>query len=164
MTRKRLLTWLGGVLLVAFLLAWGIGELTYPSTNPPQRYDGQILSSVSDPVLRQACFDCHSNETHHPWYRHLPLAALLIGSDISEGRENLNFSDWGQMDAERHRKLLTKALRELREGDMPPLQYRLLHPKARLDTQQIAQIAQDAETVYRVQPGQVDDHDHDSHD
>ena len=38
-------------------LAWVTGIVLYPAENPPQRYEGVILSSQSDPVLRRACFD-----------------------------------------------------------------------------------------------------------
>jgi uncharacterized membrane protein len=151
---KRLLIWLGAALAAAFLVAWGVGEAIYPRSNPPQRYDGPILSASSDHLLQGACFDCHSNETRHPWYRHLPLGALFIGLDIREGREELNFSRWGALEPAAQRKALRRALREVNDGDMPPLQYRLLHPEARLDAAQRAQLASDALERYGVRPGE----------
>jgi Haem-binding domain len=154
---KRLLIWLGAALVAAFLVAWGVGEAIYPRTNPPQRYDGPILSDAGDTVLRSACFDCHSNETRHPWYRHLPLAALFIGLDIREGRNEVNFSRWGTMDEAAQRKALRRALHEVDDGDMPPLQYRLLHPEARLDGQQRAGLERDALARYGVRPGEAGD-------
>jgi Haem-binding domain len=150
MMRRQWLARAGGALAVAFLLAWAIGEAAYPHSNPPQRYDGPILSAQSDRLLRGACFDCHSNETRHPWYRHLPLAALLMGIDIREGRSELNFSRWNHMDPQYQRKVLAKALHEVREGDMPPLQYRLMHPQARLDAQEITRLQRDAQARYDV--------------
>jgi Haem-binding domain len=149
--RKRWLTWLGAALVVAFLAAWGIGEVAYPGTNPPQRYDGTILSAASDKTLRQACFDCHSNETRHPWYHHLPVAGLLMGYHIRSGRERLNFSDWPQLDAEQQQKKMRRIVRSLQRDRMPTKDYRLMHPLARLSAEQVAQIARDAQARYGVQ-------------
>lgn len=149
-TLKKWLKWAGAAVVVAFFLAWAIGEIIYPRTNPPERYTGVILSPASDHILRTACFNCHSNDTHHPWYRHLPLGALFIGLDIREGRDDVNFSHWGDMTDAQRAKVLRKVLRELHEGDMPPLQYRLFHPEARLTTQQIAQLASSAQARYGV--------------
>jgi hypothetical protein len=48
---------------------------------------------------------------------------------VNDGREELNFSDWqGTRKAEKADKLRE----EVTEGEMPPLQYRLAHPEARL--------------------------------
>lgn len=154
-TLKRWLKWIAATAIVAFLLAWAIGEIIYPRTNPPERYTGEILSPASDTILRTACFNCHSNETHHPWYRHLPLGALFIGLDIREGRDEVNFSHWGQLSHSQRVRTLRRVLREVREGDMPPLQYRLVHSDARLTSAQIAQLAADARARYGVGAGSV---------
>lgn len=153
--RKRWLTWLGSALLVLFLGVWGLGEAAYPGTNPPERYQGTILSAQSDPVLRQACFDCHSNETRHPWYRHLPGVGLLMSLHIREGRRELNFSNWGNMDAQAQHKSIRRALHEVREGAMPTPDYRFVHPEARLSAEQLAQLIRDAQARYGVQPNEL---------
>ena len=152
--RKRWMTWLGTALVVALLAVWGLGEAAYPGTNPPERYSGTILSEQSDRVLRQACFDCHSNESRHPWYRHLPGVGLLMGWHIREGRGELNFSHWDNLDAETQRKAVRRTLHEVVEGNMPTPDYRLIHPEARVAAEQLAQLERDAQARYGVQPGQ----------
>lgn len=147
--RKRVLTWGGGILVVALLAAWGVGELTYPS-NPPHRFDGTILSSESDPVLRQACFDCHSNESRRPWYRHVPVVGLLLGQHIREGRSKVNFSMWDTLDSHKQREAIGEALEAVREGDMPTPDYTLVHPEARLAPPQIAMLERDSLARYGV--------------
>ena len=50
--------------------------------------------------------------------------------DVVEGREKLNFSDW--LDGRREGEKAGEIRKEIEEGEMPPFQYRLAHPEARL--------------------------------
>jgi hypothetical protein len=61
----------------------------------------------------------------------------------------LNFSDWG-----RPQEAALEAAGAVREGEMPPLQYRLIHPKARLSAAEKSELAQGLQrTVDRSPPG-----------
>jgi mono/diheme cytochrome c family protein len=82
-------------------------------------------------LAKQACFDCHSNETVWPWYSQVAPISWLVYRDVVEAREELNFSDW-QGGAGKGEKPLRVA-KEVESGDMPPFQYRIAHPHARLD-------------------------------
>jgi Haem-binding domain len=147
---KRWLARLGLAAVLLLLATWGAGEVVYPGSNPPQRYDGEILSSASDPVLRRACFDCHSNETRHFWYRHLPTAALLMGIDIRRGRNELNFSRWAELDADARRRAILRSLRQIRRDKMPIWQYRLVHGDAHLTDAERKQLEQDGLQRYGI--------------
>ena len=51
----------------------------------------------------------------------------LAEKDVKEGREALNFSEWGRLQQK------TEDVPDvLHEGSMPPLSYRLIHSGARL--------------------------------
>ena len=81
-------------------------------------------------LLRRACFDCHSHET--VWsapQSFVAPASWLVAHDVSEGREELNFSAWDQADLQKVAKKLPK---EVGGGDMPPWYYVVAHPDARL--------------------------------
>lgn len=82
-------------------------------------------------LAKQACFDCHSNETVWPWYSRIAPISWLVYHDVAEGREEMNFSDWqgGAGKAENPQKVA----KEVESGGMPPIQYRINHPEARLD-------------------------------
>jgi hypothetical protein len=88
-------------------------------------------------TLRRACFDCHSNETRWPWYARLPVASHLIARDVREGRAQLDWSAWGAYNRFDRAELLDKACERASRGAMPPWQYRLLHPDARLSTPEV---------------------------
>jgi len=99
--------------------------------NPPVVREPAWDSPATRNLAKQACFDCHSNETVWPWYSRIAPISWLVYRDVAEGREELNFSDWhgGAGKAEKPQKVT----RELESGGMPPLQYRINHPEARLD-------------------------------
>lgn len=98
-----------------------------PATNGYIAAPAQI-----EALLARACYDCHSNQTRWPWYSRIAPVSWLIERDVSLGREELNFSEWGSYYPQTLRRKLQWMGRVLREGSMPPWTYRLMHPRARL--------------------------------
>jgi hypothetical protein len=95
--------------------------------NPPVQQEMTWNSSEAEAIARRACFDCHSNETVWPFYSNIAPLSWLVQRDVLEGRQVLNFSEVGRGESE------TEEIAEVvQEGEMPPLQYILLHPSARL--------------------------------
>ena len=112
--------------LVAVLFAIQLVPVT--RTNPPPRSTVAAPPEVAS-VLRRACFDCHSNETVWPAQAYVAPLSWLVAHDVQEGREELNFSDWGPKQVEKTAKKLAK---EVGSGDMPPFLYVVGHPGAKL--------------------------------
>ena len=118
-------------------------QLTNPArTNPPVTRD--FVASVKPPAtvaasLRAACYDCHSSETVWPWYARVAPASWLIATDVNEGREHLDFSDW-PAEPERAAKKLDRVNEVLGYREMPPKKYTLLHANARLTEAQRKEI------------------------
>lgn len=108
------------VLIVLQLVPYGRSH-----TNPPTTASVTWDSKTTEDLVRGACFDCHSNDTHWPWYSHVAPVSWLVQSDVDEGREHINFST-GKLDH------LHEATEEVREGGMPPWFYRPLHSRANL--------------------------------
>jgi len=117
---------LAGAVLVAIQL------VPVSRTNPP------VESTVPAPaevlsVLKRACFDCHSHET--VWAAPQSFVApvsWMVAHDVSEGREELNFSRWNAMGPKALAKLAKKLPEEVGEKEMPPAIYLLAHPTAKL--------------------------------
>lgn len=106
-------------------------------TNPPVvtqiRWDGP----QTEQLARAACFDCHSNETRWPWYTHVAPVSWIIYNHVSEGRRHLNLSDLLGSEVEPE-----EIGESIREDSMPPADYRLMHPEARLSDAQKQQLIQ----------------------
>lgn len=100
-------------------------------SNPAPVREPAWNSPATRELVKKACFDCHSNETVWPWYSKVAPVSWLVYWDVVKGREHLNFSDWrgGARKAEQPREIT----KEVTEGEMPPIQYYINHPEAKLD-------------------------------
>ncbi len=105
-------------------------------TNPPARFEGAIVAPDTEPVIRAACYDCHSNRTRWPWYSEVQPVKFLLVRDVEEGRKELNIDTWDTVSLKRRIKILRESAEEIEEGKMPPAAYVLTHPEARLDRAQ----------------------------
>jgi hypothetical protein len=83
-------------------------------------------------LIRNACYDCHSNETVLPWYSKIAPVSWILNDHIIESRDNLNFSNWGLYSSNDIKDILKSCIEELNKGDMPLLSYKLMHPDSRL--------------------------------
>ncbi|MBV8357519.1 MAG: heme-binding domain-containing protein, partial [Deltaproteobacteria bacterium] len=123
------LAWASVLMISGFLLAAQL--VPARRTNPPSH--GALSAPPEVAVaLKRACYDCHSNETHWPWYSGIAPFSWFIIHHVTLGRKEVNFSEWGSYyPATQHRKLEWIG-RALHEEKMPPWSYRLMHPGARL--------------------------------
>ena len=129
MHRKRILQILG-VLVLGFLLIQLI-PFGHNHTNPPSVSEPNWSSPQARADIKEHCFQCHSNETNWTWYSNIAPGSWLIAMDVIAGREAFNFSDWNNNPGE-----LREMVGAIQEGEMPPIQYWIFHPNARLDSQQ----------------------------
>jgi mono/diheme cytochrome c family protein len=97
-------------------------------TNPPVTGEPAWDAPETRALARQACFDCHSNETEWPAYASIAPVSWLVQHDVNEGRAVLNFSEWSRPQEE-----AKEASEEVLEGEMPPAAYTLIHAHARLN-------------------------------
>lgn len=83
-------------------------------------------------ILKTACYDCHSNNTRYPWYNRLQPAAWFMEGHITEGKEELNFSDFGSYSNRRQKTKLRSIVSQVKGGEMPLPSYTYIHWDARL--------------------------------
>ncbi len=136
-----------GLLIVvgAFLL---ISWFLRPRSREPARDPGRRLGQ---PPHRGACDgrlrDCHSNLTTWPFESNIAPTSWLIQRDVDEGRGILNFSEWDRPQAD-----VGKVTEVVQEGEMPPLQYKILHPGARLSDGEKAELVAGLTKTYQQDP------------
>jgi len=100
----------------------------------------EMNSEVSD-ILGRACYDCHSNATHWPWYSQVAPVSWFLVSHVNDGRRHLNFSEWAKYDRSKAAKKMQEIDEEVTNKAMPLSSYTLLHPEARLSDQERALIS-----------------------
>jgi hypothetical protein len=144
---KKRLKWIFVVLVAAFALL----QLTNAGRTSPAVVPGHDLLSTNPPppeitaLLRAACYDCHSHETHWPWYGHVAPVSWWLDSHVRDARERLNFSEWPHNDPQKAARKWNHVAGSVRDGDMPLPSYSRIHKAARLTDEQRNRLADWAE-------------------
>ncbi|MCG6152508.1 heme-binding domain-containing protein [Leptospira bandrabouensis] len=116
------------ILLGVFLL---LQFFPIDRSNPPVKSEIQTSAEIKE-ILKRSCYDCHSNETVWPAYSYIFPASLLISHHVEEGRDELNFSEFGLLAEKKQNKKIYEIWEQVDEGEMPPKDYLLLHPNSKL--------------------------------
>ena len=116
-------------------------------TNPPIIQTAEMPDDV-EAIMRESCFDCHSNETRWPWYSRIAPGSFLITYDVMEGREHLNFSEFAGMDAFDSSDVADEIIEVLENGEMPVAPYLILHPSASLSDSETEILINWAKTLH----------------
>jgi cbb3-type cytochrome oxidase cytochrome c subunit len=134
--RFRGLLWTAVILAVAFVCLQFIRpELT----NPPVTAELQAPPEVKQ-VLRNSCYNCHSNETKLPWFDKVVPAYWVVTRDVTEARKHLNFSEIAKLPAAQQRGFLFEAVNMIQLGAMPLPAYLRVHPNAAVTPEQLAEL------------------------
>lgn len=83
-------------------------------------------------VLQSACYDCHSSNTNYPWYSNIQPMAWMMARHITNGKEKLNFSDFGSNTIRKQISKLKEISNQIKDDEMPLTSYKLIHKNARL--------------------------------
>lgn len=134
---KKSLRYAGAGVIVALLVA----QFHRPAMDNPREVGAETLETRLAPpenvrqILEKACANCHSNRTAWPWYSAVAPASWLVANDVREGRAHLNFSEWGRYRRSRQITALNMIMSAVDKGEMPPIQYTMLHRGAALTGQ-----------------------------
>lgn len=91
-------------------------------------------------MLRTSCYDCHSNNTNYPLYSYIQPARFFMESHIKEGKQNLNFDEWGNYSSRKQNNKLDRIAKQIKEDQMPLSSYTLIHKNAILSNIQKKEI------------------------
>lgn len=98
-------------------------------------------------LLKDACYDCHSNNTEYPWYSNIQPLSWVLSNHVVKGKKKFNFDDFMNYSQKRKDHKLDELVDEIKEGEMPLKPYSLLHKEARLTDVQKQQIIDWANNV-----------------
>ncbi len=83
-------------------------------------------------ILQNACYDCHSNNTIYPWYSNIQPMAWMMAKHIKDGKEKLNFSEFGNNSSRKQISKLKEIANQIKDNEMPISSYKLMHKNANL--------------------------------
>jgi hypothetical protein len=94
----------------------------HPSRLPAQErplFAGSKLDTETLALFPRSCQNCHSANTHWPWYSGVPPLSYLINKDVENARRHVDFSNWEAYSIEQKRDLLSRMGSLVRSGQMP---------------------------------------------
>ena len=83
-------------------------------------------------ILKNACYDCHSNNTDYPWYVNIQPVGWLMSRHIKQGKADLNFSEFANYSVRKQLSKLTGIANSIKDDNMPLSSYKWMHKNARL--------------------------------
>ena len=116
-------------------------DKTNPITN--EGMDFLKIKNTPEPIaklIRNSCYDCHSNETKYPFYSNIQPVAWLLKNHIDDGRKELNFSTFATYEPKRQAHKLEEAAEYVEQKNMPLESYTLGHSDAKLSDEQRKQL------------------------
>ncbi len=148
MKKKQRYLWAALVLLVLLIVM--AGSRTNPEIEKQVTWDSLETKALFD----RACLDCHSYETKWPWYSYVAPASWMVIHNVNKARAEFNVSSLQLGEA-------NEAAEEVAEGEMPPWDYLILHPEAKLTPVEKETLMAGLQKTFQGVVGSHADHDDD---
>jgi hypothetical protein len=87
-------------------------------------------------ILSASCNDCHSNNTHYPWYNSVQPLSWWLNQHVKEGKEHLNFDVFASYRLRKQFHKFEEIAEMVKEDEMPLPSYTLIHRDAVLSSEQ----------------------------
>jgi hypothetical protein len=121
-------------LLIVFILIQFIRPAHNKSTG---KLETDVTKMIAVPenvlnIFKNSCYDCHSNNTRYPWYVNIQPVGWIMANHIKEGKQNLNFSEFGKYSNRKQANKLRSTAESIKDGSMPISSYTILHTDAKL--------------------------------
>lgn len=121
------------IALLALLAIMVAIQFVQPARNQSVQASTAGIASVANvpdkvqSILKNACYDCHSNNTRYPWYATLQPGAWLMASHIEEGKTELNFDEFENYSKRRQLSKLKAIKGSIEAESMPLPSYTFIH-------------------------------------
>lgn len=93
-------------------------------------------------ILKKSCYDCHSNRTVYPWYSELQPLRWWMDNHVNEGKEQLNFSEFGKYSERKRQSKLKSIAGRVADETMPLKSYTMIHRNSGLSPADKALLAE----------------------
>ena len=123
---KKILLWAIGIAVVLFIVIQFIPYGRSSHSNPAATNAFTWTDPAAETIAKTSCYDCHSNETKWWWATNIAPFSWLVQRDVDDGRSRLNFSEFDGLPP------AAEFAEVVNDGEMPPIQYTLIHPDAKL--------------------------------
>ena len=91
-------------------------------------------------LLKETCFDCHSDHTRYPWYNKITPVNYWLEDHIKHGKGHFNVSEWNTYSVKKKDHKLDELIEMVESKEMPLNSYTWTHGEAKLSDEQIAEM------------------------
>lgn len=88
-------------------------------------------------ILKESCFDCHSDNTRYPWYNKITPVNYWLNNHVKHGKTHLNFSRWEGYSVQRKIEKFEEITTLVKAEKMPLPVYTYLHSEAQLSALEV---------------------------
>ena len=78
-------------------------------------------------ILKENCYDCHSDQTQYPWYAEIAPFSLWLEEHIEHGKGHFNVSEWKSYSVKKKDHKLEELIEMVEDGEMPLDSYTWMH-------------------------------------
>lgn len=125
-------------IFLLLLAALVIIQFIHPKKNQAAGEQPNSLASVFtvpdnvNQILQKACNDCHSNNTHYPWYSKLQPVDWWMTNHVNDGKKHLNLDEYSNRSLRYQYHKLEEIAEQVKSGEMPLESYTWMHKDAKL--------------------------------
>lgn len=140
-------------ILVFLLIVFVIAQFFGPEKNQGEVSSLETFISETNPpdnvkqIMKESCFDCHSDRTRYPWYFNVTPLNYWIADHINHGKGEVNFSEWANYSLKKKEHKMEELWEEVKKKEMPLDSYTWTHSEANLTDDQIKAVVDWAKTV-----------------
>jgi Haem-binding domain len=133
--RQPLLSMCFGVSFSAAMLLVGCSSGSNSTAIEPGSAPTDSLAASPEAygILKNSCFDCHSDRGSGSWSAKF-APSYLFGAH--KARKVLNFSNWATLDVKQRKAMASAIAAVVDSGSMPPGDYDFFHASAKLSDEQ----------------------------
>lgn len=142
---------IGGLAAIAAFVLIQLVPYGRAHDNPSETRAVRFATADGRQLMIGSCGDCHTNLTTWRWYSNIAPVSWLVAKDVDGGRSELNFSEWDKPQPE-----LSELLETIDDGGMPPLQYTLPHPSAKLSDNEKLRLKAALTELYKRDPPRIE--------
>jgi hypothetical protein len=100
-----------------------------------------VYNSPYTTQIKDACYDCHSNQVEFPWYTYIQPVGWWVNGHIKNGKKKVNYSNWKNYTFERQQEILQESAEVIEQKRMPLKSFVWMHPEAKLSEQDRSNLA-----------------------
>ena len=131
------------VITLLVLIQFIPGQKNIGETGGPNAIDKVVtVDPQIEQILKTSCYDCHSNNTHYPWYSAIQPVRFIMDKHAVDGKKEINFSEFSTYTKKRKLHKLDEVVEMLDEDEMPLKSYTIIHGDAKLSIEQKEQLKQ----------------------